>query len=107
MNQHQKSPDSPGRVRVQRSSLAGSGAFRSPHLGREAHVLVLDDTWAGGGHAQSAAGALKMAGASNVSVMVLARWVRLDYGDNLAWARRTLTRDFDADTCPFTGGDCP
>jgi DNA processing protein len=49
----------------------------------DAHVMVLDDTWVGGGHTQSVAAALKLAGAGKVSrdmkncpvaVMKTARW---------------------------------
>jgi orotate phosphoribosyltransferase len=38
-------------------------------------VLVVDDTWVSGGSAQSAAAALKLAGASHVAVVVLGRHV--------------------------------
>lgn len=70
------------------------------------HVLLLDDTWTTGGHCQSAAGALRAAGARHVSVMVLARYVKADWGNNAAFLK-TLTRDFDPGICPWTGGACP
>jgi hypothetical protein len=38
-------------------------------------VLVVDDTWVSGGSAQSAAAALKLAGAHRVAVVVLGRHV--------------------------------
>ncbi len=38
-------------------------------------VLVVDDTWVSGGSAQSAAAALKLAGARRVAVVVLGRHV--------------------------------
>ena len=38
-----------------------------------AHVLLLDDTWTTGSRAQSAAAALKLAGAARVAVVVLGR----------------------------------
>lgn len=41
------------------------------------HVLLIDDTWVSGGHAQSVAMALKDAGAKQVSVLAIARWVDL------------------------------
>jgi hypothetical protein len=44
-----------------------------------AGVLLVDDTWVSGGSAQSAAAALKLAGASRVAVVVLGR--HLDPGD--------------------------
>lgn len=40
-----------------------------------ADVLVVDDTWVSGGSAQSAAAALKLAGAGRVAVVVLGRHV--------------------------------
>jgi hypothetical protein len=40
-----------------------------------ADVLVVDDTWVSGGSAQSAAAALKLAGARRVAVVVLGRHV--------------------------------
>lgn len=44
-----------------------------------ADVLLVDDTWVSGGSAQSAAAALKLAGARRVAVLVLGR--HLDPGD--------------------------
>jgi adenine/guanine phosphoribosyltransferase-like PRPP-binding protein len=43
-----------------------------------ADVLVVDDTWVSGGSAQSAAAALKLAGARHVAVVVLGRHVNPD-----------------------------
>jgi hypothetical protein len=40
-----------------------------------ADVLVVDDTWVSGGSAQSAAAALKLAGAHHVAVVVLGRHI--------------------------------
>ena len=40
------------------------------------NVLLLDDTWASGGHAESAAAALKRAGAARVTILALARWMQ-------------------------------
>lgn len=41
-------------------------------------VLVVDDTWVSGGSAQSAAAALKLAGARRVAIVVLGRHVNPD-----------------------------
>jgi hypothetical protein len=41
----------------------------------DADVLVVDDTWVSGGSAQSAAAALKLAGARRVAIVVLGRHV--------------------------------
>jgi hypothetical protein len=43
-----------------------------------ADVLVVDDTWVSGGSAQSAAAALKLAGARRVAIVVLGRYVNPD-----------------------------
>ena len=43
-----------------------------------ADVLVVDDTWVSGGSAQSAAVALKLAGARRVAIIVIGRHVNPD-----------------------------
>jgi len=71
------------------------------------HVMVIDDTWATGGHAQSAALALRKAGAARVSVLVVARWIKQDYGDNKQFIADLRTLDYDPGICPWTSGECP
>lgn len=71
------------------------------------HVLLLDDTWAAGGHAQSAVLGLRAGGAAHVSLLVVARWVKTDFGDNAAFLRSLADRDYDPEVCPWTGNDCP
>lgn len=73
----------------------------------ESHVLLIDDTWTSGGHAQSAVLALRKAGAVRVSVLVVARWLKEDYGDNKQFISDLATRDYDSSICPWTGGRCP
>ena len=51
------------------------GRFRAPGPLTGAAVLLLDDTWTSGGSAQSAAVALKHAGAGPVATVVLGRHV--------------------------------
>jgi hypothetical protein len=51
------------------------GWLRADGLAAGADVLVVDDTWVSGGSAQSAAAALKLAGARRVAVVVLGRHV--------------------------------
>lgn len=86
--------------------------FSCPPLPHGAHVLVLDDTWAGGGHAQSAAAAARAAGATQVSVLVVARWIdpawSIDrYGTNAAFLKERCAGAFDPTVCPWTAGACP
>jgi hypothetical protein len=76
-------------------------------LPRGCHVLLIDDTWAGGGHAQSAATTLHRAGAGHVSLLVVARWIKEDFADNANFLRELSGRDYDPHICPWTGGSCP
>ncbi|MGI5187655.1 hypothetical protein ACQEVI_05855 [Promicromonospora sp. CA-289599] len=73
------------------------------------HVLVIDDTWTGGGHATSAALAVRAAGATHVSVLVLARWLSDGWEQTTQqWAKQRLSApDFNPDVCPWTQGLCP
>jgi predicted amidophosphoribosyltransferase len=61
-------------------------------------VLLVDDTWVTGGSVQSAAGALKSAGAGPVGVLVIARLIDEDYGDNQDRLKK-LPKPFDWTTC--------
>lgn len=58
----------------------------------ESHVLLIDDTWTTGGHAQSAVLALRKAGAGRVSVLVVARWLKEDYGGNRLFIADLVSR---------------
>lgn len=69
-------------------------------------VLLVDDTWTSGCKAQSAALAVRTAGAAKVTVLCVARWCRHDWPDH----RRLLDRfsePYDVMHCPVTGGACP
>ena len=71
------------------------------------HVLVIDDTWATGGRAQSLVLSLRDAGASHVSVLVLARWLNPAWQPTERYLAENPHVDFDPKICPVTGGDCP
>ena len=45
---------------------------------KDVHVMVIDDTYTSGGHAQSVVMALKQAGAGKVSILTVARWLEMD-----------------------------
>jgi predicted amidophosphoribosyltransferase len=68
-------------------------------------VLLLDDTWATGGHAQSAAYTLVAAGAQNVALVVIGRHVRPEFepvngsGEDCGDLFKALPEDFDWDIC--------
>lgn len=70
------------------------------------HVLVVEDTWVTGTKVQSAAVALKIAGARSVTALCVARWC-----DNRRIENRRLLdscqEPYDAQVCPVTGGACP
>lgn len=75
---------------------------------RGRHVMVLDDTWVSGGHAQSVALALKRAGAAKVSILVIARWLDMrDYRTKCVYQTRIEPRPYNPNICPWTGGSCP
>lgn len=78
-------------------------------LPSRSHVLIIDDTWTSGAHAQSAAVVVRAAGAAQVSVLILARWLKPDpqYPVTERFMRERLTRDYDPMTCPWTGAACP
>ena len=72
-----------------------------------AHVLIIDDTWTGGGHAQSAALAVRRSGAETVSILNVARFLAKGWTPTDDFLRNHARQDFDSNWCPWTGGSCP
>lgn len=70
------------------------------------HVLLIEDTWASGAHVESAAAALKAAGATAVTTLVVSRW--MDPSRHHTWPFLTAhtTTPYDPDICPVTGVYC-
>lgn len=68
-------------------------------------VLLLDDTWATGGHAQSAAYALAAAGAQKVALVVIGRHVRPEY-EPVKGSGETCEDLLDGLPEPFDWGTC-
>jgi predicted amidophosphoribosyltransferase len=67
-----------------------------------AEILLVDDTWTTGGHAQSAAWALRQAGAGKVAAVVIGRHFHADYevGGETSGDRFTaIPTPFGWDTC--------
>lgn len=62
-------------------------------------VLLIDDTWTTGSRAQSAAIALRDAGASKIAVMVIGRHFDRGFGPGEAYYKTAKTRGFTWDTC--------
>ena len=71
------------------------------------HVLVMDDAWTTGSNAQSAALAVRGAGAAAVSVMVVGRWLSPGFGPTADFIKDRLQRDYDPGICPVSGDLCP
>lgn len=71
------------------------------------HVVVIDDSWVTGAHAQSVAAELKSAGVAQVSIFTVARVLRPDWGPNGAFIATRMRSPFDWRRCPWTGEDCP
>ena len=69
------------------------------------HVLVLDDSWVTGGHAQSVAGALKSAGASMVTIVTLARVLDTNYDQTRDYLAAHPKLPYNPDICPVHGVD--
>ena len=59
--------------RVEQGRLHSDARFRTTRLLHGETVLLIDDTWTTGAHAQSAASALKLSGAAAVGVVVIGR----------------------------------
>jgi hypothetical protein len=73
--------------------------FRASPVPAGASVLLLDDTWVSGASAQSAAAALKQAGARHVAVVVLGRHVNPDDPAAAPLLARLAPARYDPSTC--------
>lgn len=75
---------------------------------RGARVLVIDDTWTSGAHAQSASAALKAAGAATVGVLAIGRWFDRTWNPGDAngesWLNHHRQPRWDWDTCCLDAG---
>jgi hypothetical protein len=80
------------------------GRFEAAGRLAGASVLLLDDTWTSGASAQSAAAALKLAGASRVAVVTLGRHVNLSDPSAELLAGALTGRPFRLDLCALHGG---
>jgi len=73
--------------------------FRTDQSAVGGRVLLIDDSWVSGASAQSAAAALKLAGARHVAIVVLGRHV--DAADPQAgpWAARLRPGEYEMSAC--------
>jgi hypothetical protein len=95
-------------ARAEQPRAVNAGHFScGDSLDAAAHVLLIDDTWTSGGHAQSAALALRRAGAARISALIIARWLTDDYQDTRQFLADLRKRDYDPTMCPWTSAGCP
>jgi predicted amidophosphoribosyltransferase len=72
------------------------------------HVILVDDSWVTGAHAQSVASAIKSVGIPMVSIFTIANVLEPDWHANRQFIRERLHPPvFDKERCPWTGGSCP
>lgn len=89
----------------ERCVRAGRFEVVDPRLVAGRHVLLLEDTWVTGSSPQSAALALKDAGAAAVTVLCLARWLsEKDNRVDVAGFFNGLPPYYDALSCPVGDG---
>jgi hypothetical protein len=62
-------------------------------------VLIIDDTWTTGSHAQSAAAALKSAGARGVGVLAMGRWMNVSWKNTPEWLHQHRGVGWDWNRC--------
>lgn len=66
---------------------------------RDQRVLLVDDTWAGGTSVQSAAAALKTAGAASVTGLCVARWLSWDRPSHVPLLKKVTAAPYDPFRC--------
>jgi hypothetical protein len=101
-------------VEMQGQPTQGVSRRADPDLYRarscEGHILLLEDTWVSGSHAEAAATALRREGASEVSVLCIARLISPEYraGQSLIARVAEVSGAYDPLICPWTwNGECP
>ncbi|MDP1852152.1 MAG: hypothetical protein Q8K48_07035 [Candidatus Planktophila sp.] len=71
------------------------------------HTLILEDTWTTGAHAQSLAAKLRSLGANEVSVLVVARWLRTDWPATSRFVAGAINdKVYEPNDCPFSFNHC-
>lgn len=71
------------------------------------HVILVDDSWVSGSHAQSVASSLKGSGIQQVSIFAVARVLRANWTASKPLVAKLHGGTFDWKQCPWTGGACP
>ena len=65
----------------------------------DARVLLVDDTWTGGTSIQSAAAALKNAGAASVTGLCVARWLSRNRASHVPLLEKATAQPYDPFRC--------
>jgi hypothetical protein len=90
----------------QRATSAGRFALAANSHVQDRHVLLIEDTWTTGGNAQSATLTLRGGGATSVTILALARWLKPDEPPTSDFVTSRLTEDYDPLVCPVNDPDC-
>lgn len=98
------------------TAVDNSRSVRADHYSTQAtlpsdsHVLLVEDTWVSGGHAQSAALTLRQAGAGRVSILAIARWLRppdaTERDRHRELLRQISSLDYEPAACPWPTQRC-
>lgn len=90
-----------GRARDDKRVLRpGDWKVDVPDAGILTRVLVIDDSWVCGGHAQSIASVLKTAGVPSVGIVPFGRVLRMDWQPNIQYIRDHPAPPFNSEVCP-------
>lgn len=87
----------------QRVTSADRFALAANSQVRGRRVLLIEDTWTSGGNAQSAALTLRRGGATSVTIVAIARWLKPEEPLAGAFVTSWLTEDYDPLVCPVNG----
>ncbi len=84
------------------------GHFTVPPQELPDSVMLFEDSWVGGGHAQSAAAALKRFGVRKVGILNVARVLDPNWEPTEQFIKtQRPSMGFGPERCPWTDGDCP
>ncbi|WP_241474148.1 amidophosphoribosyltransferase [Mycolicibacterium neoaurum] len=72
-----------------------------------ARVLLVDDTWTGGTSVQSAAAALKLAGAASVTALCVGRWLSWKWLPHVPLLEKVTAQPYDPFRCIAFKRICP
>lgn len=95
------------RIRAARGRAVDPDSLEVDAVPEGTHVVIFDDTWTTGASAQGAAIAARRAGAAEVTVVVLGRWVNESWTPTATEFAAHPPKAWSPVICPVTGGACP